>query len=98
MMASMFLLHHSDIHNHFLIPTLSGTPAKSGRHLLAALNCTPRAIDEYPGDFFSDEVKEQGGVVVHFLITFYLFSALAIVCDDYFVPSLEQISDSKYRL
>ncbi|XP_064647651.1 sodium/potassium/calcium exchanger 5-like [Lineus longissimus] len=64
----------------------------NSRHLLE-LNCTPRAIDEFPGDFFSDEIKNQGGIVVHFLISFYLFGALAIVCDDFFVPSLEQISD-----
>ena len=32
------------------------------------------------------------GIVAHILITFYLFGALAIVCDDYFVKSLELLS------
>lgn len=36
---------------------------------------------------------QDGGVFVHILIALYLFAALAIVCDDYFVPSLERICE-----
>lgn len=36
--------------------------------------------------------KEAGGVTLYALIMLYSFFALAIVCDDFFVDSLEQIS------
>ena len=35
---------------------------------------------------------KQGGVVIHRLLAIYMFGALASVCDDHFVPSLEQIT------
>ena len=55
-------------------------------------NCTPRAIDEFPPDFMTEKQRKNGGVVVHILISLYIFASLAIVCDDYFVASLEKIS------
>jgi len=64
------------------------------RHLLSVdKNCTPAAIDEFPEDFFNQDQRARGGVVIHFLISIYLFYVLAIVCDDFFVPSLECICD-----
>ncbi|CAG0899627.1 unnamed protein product [Darwinula stevensoni] len=62
------------------------------RHLLSQnSNCTPPAIEEFPGDFLSPSQRNRGGVVIHFLIGIYLFVAIAIVCDEYFVPSLDVI-------
>ena len=56
-------------------------------------NCVKPSIDEFPNDFMTQyQRKEQGGVVIHFLLAIYMFGALAVVCDDYFVPSLEQIT------
>lgn len=64
------------------------------RHLLSTeRNCTPAAINEFPEDFFTQDQRARGGVVIHFIISIYLFYALAIICDDYFVPSLECICD-----
>ncbi|XP_078668596.1 sodium/potassium/calcium exchanger 5-like [Branchiostoma floridae x Branchiostoma belcheri] len=37
-------------------------------------------------------VRRNGGVLLHVLVVVYMFSAIAIVCDDYFVPSLETTS------
>eukprot|EP00924_Labyrinthula_sp_SR-Ha-C_P004344 maker-scaffold_3-snap-gene-21.3-mRNA-1 protein AED:0.00 eAED:0.00 QI:111/1/1/1/1/1/3/124/627 len=34
----------------------------------------------------------NGGIIIYILIILYLFVALAIICDDYFVPCLEHIS------
>lgn len=34
-----------------------------------------------------------GGVAVHFIGVIYLFLGIAIVCDDFFVASLEAISE-----
>lgn len=52
------------------------------------------SIEDFPGDFFTQEQRRQGGVVLHFIIVFYLCGFLGYICDDYFVPSLEIISES----
>ncbi|TNM84959.1 hypothetical protein fugu_009137 [Takifugu bimaculatus] len=55
----------------------------------------PRAaIHEFPEDIFTKEQRKNGAVVLHTLCAIYMFYALAIVCDDYFVPSLEKISEN----
>ncbi|XP_044751540.1 sodium/potassium/calcium exchanger 3 isoform X2 [Coccinella septempunctata] len=55
------------------------------------LNCTPPAIDDFPRDFFTEKQRRDGGVAVHVLLSLYLFVALAVVCDKYFVPAVEKI-------
>uniref|UniRef100_A0A8C6STI3 Sodium/calcium exchanger membrane region domain-containing protein n=1 Tax=Neogobius melanostomus TaxID=47308 RepID=A0A8C6STI3_9GOBI len=35
----------------------------------------------------------EGAVALHVLCTIYMFCALALVCDDYFVPSLEKVCE-----
>lgn len=66
------------------------------RHLLFLLpNCTPPAIEQFP-HVFSPTQRQHGAVVVCILLGLYAFVGLAIACDDYFVPSLEKISDCKY--
>jgi len=57
-------------------------------------NCTPAAIDEFPGDFFSPVQRNKGGILLHIAIAVYLIFSLAIICDDYFVPVLEIICES----
>ncbi|XP_022067961.1 sodium/potassium/calcium exchanger 3-like isoform X1 [Acanthochromis polyacanthus] len=55
----------------------------------------PRAaIHEFPEDIFTKEQRKHGAVCLHALCAIYMFYALAIVCDDYFVPSLEKISEN----
>ncbi|XP_066574875.1 sodium/potassium/calcium exchanger 3 [Amia ocellicauda] len=58
------------------------------------LNCTRAAIHEFPEDIFTPEERRHGAVLLHVLCAVYMFYALAIVCDDYFVPSLEKISEN----
>ncbi|XP_043326775.1 sodium/potassium/calcium exchanger 1 isoform X2 [Cervus canadensis] len=48
---------------------------------------------EYPRDLFSVEERRQGWVVLHIFGMMYVFVALAIVCDEYFVPALGVITD-----
>lgn len=57
------------------------------------VTCTPPGIDDFPEDIFTQAQRQNGYVIVHFLISIYIFIALAIVCDDYFVPSMERICD-----
>ncbi|XP_023662555.1 sodium/potassium/calcium exchanger 4 isoform X2 [Paramormyrops kingsleyae] len=72
-----------------------------GRRLMAATgtnhteerNCTEPAIQEFPEDLFSNTERKQGAVSLHILAALYMFLALAIVCDDFFVTSLEKICE-----
>ncbi|XP_061784139.2 sodium/potassium/calcium exchanger 3 isoform X1 [Nerophis lumbriciformis] len=52
------------------------------------------AISEFPEDIFSLEQRRAGAVILHVLCAIYMFHALAIVCEVYFVPSLEKISEN----
>ncbi|TKS83944.1 Sodium/potassium/calcium exchanger 3 [Collichthys lucidus] len=52
--------------------------------------CISAAIHEFPEDVFTKEQRKKGAAI-------YMFYALAIVCDDYFVPSLEKISEVRRR-
>uniref|UniRef100_A0AAV2KAT1 Sodium/calcium exchanger membrane region domain-containing protein n=1 Tax=Knipowitschia caucasica TaxID=637954 RepID=A0AAV2KAT1_KNICA len=52
-----------------------------------------RAIHEFPKDFFSSEERKSGAVLLHIVATLYMFLALAITCDEYFVTSLEKICE-----
>ncbi|XP_066199883.1 sodium/potassium/calcium exchanger 4 isoform X2 [Saccopteryx leptura] len=63
---------------------------------LAAKNCTAPAIHEFPADLFSNRDRQHGAVLLHILGALYMFYALAIVCDDFFVPSLEKICEKLY--
>ncbi|XP_060151190.1 sodium/potassium/calcium exchanger 4 isoform X3 [Globicephala melas] len=63
----------------------------NGTH--TAKNCTDPAIHEFPADLFSNKERQHGAVLLHILGALYMFYALAIVCDDFFVPSLEKICE-----
>ncbi|KAL0132645.1 hypothetical protein PUN28_000418 [Cardiocondyla obscurior] len=45
----------------------------------------------FPEDLFSTEQRRRGAVILHILGVVYMFVALAIVCDEFFVPSLDVI-------
>ncbi|KAM6950337.1 sodium/potassium/calcium exchanger 2-like [Lycodopsis pacificus] len=53
---------------------------------------TPHKKGDYPVDIFSVEERQQGWVALHLLGMIYMFVALAIVCDEFFVPGLEVIT------
>ncbi|KAM7405736.1 hypothetical protein PAMP_000163 [Pampus punctatissimus] len=53
----------------------------------------PHRKGEYPEDIFSVEQRQQGWVVLHVIGMTYMFVALAIVCDEFFVPALEVITN-----
>ena len=48
---------------------------------------------EYPNDIFSQEQLDQGYIVLHIIGICYMFLALSIICDEFFVPTLHVISD-----
>ncbi|TNN49036.1 Sodium/potassium/calcium exchanger 4 [Liparis tanakae] len=49
------------------------------------------AIHEFPNDMFTNDERKSGAVLVHIAAALYMFLALAITCDEYFVTSLEKI-------
>ncbi|XP_041807766.1 sodium/potassium/calcium exchanger 3 [Chelmon rostratus] len=82
-----------------LLPAVNdGAPRWSRRLMQESDNQSldqPRAaIHEFPEDIFTKEQRKKGAVLLHTLCAIYMFYALAIVCDDYFVPSLEKISEN----
>lgn len=45
----------------------------------------------FPTDLFTLEERRRGALVLHVIGVMYMFVALAIVCDEFFVPSLDVI-------
>ncbi|CAH0401153.1 unnamed protein product [Chilo suppressalis] len=45
----------------------------------------------FPEDLFSYEQRRSGAVILHVIGMGYMFVALAVVCDEFFVPSLDVI-------
>ena len=45
----------------------------------------------YPPELFNMKQKRSGAVLLYCLCLLYMFCALAIVCDEFFVPALEVI-------
>lgn len=37
--------------------------------------------------------RKHGGLILHFIVAIYTFIGLAIVCDEYFVASLDRICE-----
>uniref|UniRef100_A0A8D2PQV8 Solute carrier family 24 member 4 n=1 Tax=Zosterops lateralis melanops TaxID=1220523 RepID=A0A8D2PQV8_ZOSLA len=53
----------------------------------------PTWLLHFPEDIFTNKERQQGGILLHIIAALYMFYALAIVCDDFFVPSLEKICE-----
>ncbi|CAG7822339.1 unnamed protein product [Allacma fusca] len=52
-------------------------------------DCYPSAIRQFPRPWMSQKVRLYGGFLFYLIITAYTFLALAIICDEFFVPSLD---------
>ena len=63
---------------------------KDNRTDLPSCDCN---LGNYPPEVFSWEQKKTGAVALYVLGVLYMFVALAIVCDEFFVPALERIVD-----
>ena len=46
---------------------------------------------QFPRDIFTLEQKRMGAIILHIFGIIYMFVGLALVCDEFFVPSLEII-------
>uniref|UniRef100_A0A671WNG8 Solute carrier family 24 member 6a n=1 Tax=Sparus aurata TaxID=8175 RepID=A0A671WNG8_SPAAU len=63
-------------------------------HHYVTLCISSPAVGDFPEDVFTPEQRRHGAVLLHVLCAIYMFHALAIVCDVYFVPSLEKVSEN----
>jgi len=69
------------------VPTLSTIGWKPGQ----LKNCTEPAIDEFPEDLFTQSQRRHGAILFHFAACFYIFIAIAIVVDEYFISALDKL-------
>merc|ERR1711874_568480 len=51
----------------------------------------------FPEDAFTQAQRNQGAIIFHIIGVLYMFYALALVCDHYFVPTLDVIIE-KYKI
>ncbi|XP_077988459.1 sodium/potassium/calcium exchanger 5-like [Glandiceps talaboti] len=81
--------------NHRLKRELIDFEVKKTNHSDVAVptNCTTPAVDQFPVGLFSIYQLHRGAIALHVITALYIFFALALVCDEYFVPSLETVCD-----
>ncbi|KDR16220.1 hypothetical protein L798_09637, partial [Zootermopsis nevadensis] len=54
-------------------------------------DCMDSSIADFPEDLFDAKERRNGAIIFHFLLALYCFTMLAIVCNDYFLPSVDCI-------
>ncbi|CAJ0592894.1 unnamed protein product [Cylicocyclus nassatus] len=82
-------------------PTQTSFSSRTGKFLFDLLpTCsndtkTAAVADEgqFPPDAFSLETRQRGAVLLHLCGLIYMFVSLAIVCDEFFVPSLAVLTE-----
>lgn len=73
----------------------AGSPNGTGALDILASSPSPTPEEEktplFPTDLFTEEQRRSGAVLLHVVGMGYMFVALAIVCDEFFVPALDVI-------
>ncbi|XP_024423278.1 sodium/potassium/calcium exchanger 5 [Desmodus rotundus] len=77
-----------------LPPPGASLTQRAPRATANSTQCVISPSSEFPEGFFTKQERADGGIVIYFLIILYMFMAVSIVCDEYFLPSLEIISES----
>jgi len=54
-------------------------------------DCLNSSSSDFPDDLFSISQKQNGAIVLHFILSLYCFTMIAIVCNDYFLPAVDCI-------
>jgi hypothetical protein len=77
-----------------LLQTAETTPAVNTSDLPPGKGCVKGGGDAlFPEDIFECNQLRSGAVILHVLGILYMFYALALVCDEFFVPSLDVITE-----
>lgn len=53
----------------------------------------PKGSAQFPTDLFTISERRQGAIILHITGLVYMFVALAIVCDEFFIPALDVITE-----
>lgn len=56
-------------------------------------NSVKKVKGEYPEDVFTLDQKRKGAVILHIIGMCYMFLALSIACDEFFIPALAVITE-----
>ncbi|KAM6894384.1 sodium/potassium/calcium exchanger 2 isoform 2-T2 [Lycodopsis pacificus] len=88
-------LHQSAPHRTLLFTQLQRDPNVSADMPIAMRSSAHgnESQGAYPPDIFTLEDRRKGAVVLHMFGMIYMFIALAIVCDEFFVPALTVITE-----
>ncbi|XP_047436166.1 sodium/potassium/calcium exchanger 2-like isoform X7 [Mugil cephalus] len=88
-------LHQTAPHRTLLFTQLQKDPNVSADMPIAMKSTADgnESKGEYPPDIFGLDQRRQGAVVLHMFGMIYMFIALAIVCDEFFVPALTVITE-----
>ncbi|XP_062240483.1 sodium/potassium/calcium exchanger 2-like isoform X3 [Platichthys flesus] len=88
-------LHQSAPHRTLLFSQHQMDPNASADEPIAmkSTDNSNKSQGDYPPDAFTLEQRRQGAVAFHMFGMIYMFIALAIVCDEFFVPALTVITE-----
>ncbi|XP_026870870.2 sodium/potassium/calcium exchanger 4 isoform X2 [Electrophorus electricus] len=75
------------------MPEMTDVESEQGKISLLNSQVKFKTIHEFPDDLFTNSERKSGAVLLHIVAALYMFLALAVVCDDYFVTSLEKICE-----
>lgn len=91
--SQQILVNHSDIETSLThIHLITAFRERFTRNQNQTPECMVNSsISEFPDDIFTNEQRLNGFVVLHLLGAIYFFTLLAVVCNDYFLPSVECI-------
>ena len=53
--------------------------------------CIAAKISEFPNDIFTQKQRLSGAIIFHIIFAIYLFKSILIVCNEYFMNSIELI-------
>lgn len=67
--------------------------AGARRLLSGGGSCNEKTKNEFYGISNTSTEAYNGGLVLNILVVLFMFLGIAIVCDDFFVPALEEISE-----
>ncbi|XP_045185658.2 sodium/potassium/calcium exchanger 3-like [Mercenaria mercenaria] len=86
------------INNSKILSSLSSTFANTTSYYMNVSTapgeiCTYPAFHEFPPDLFTNSQRSHGAIILHIFLVIYMFVALSIVCDDYFVASLDKVCE-----
>ncbi|XP_022704503.1 sodium/potassium/calcium exchanger 5-like isoform X1 [Varroa jacobsoni] len=57
-------------------------------------NCTPAAVEQFPKPMLTIQQRRRGWLAVHIIVAIYMFAALSTLCEEYFVPAIEVLTES----